>query len=370
MQLYQATSKDDEDLKVFFNEQVINGLYDYKVVRPNSFFDQYKLSTKDYVTFLLRDNENKIQAITSILFKKAYINHKEQNIGYVTDLRVSNSRQATLAWTKEFVPALEQARLERQCEYVFSELEQYESKAYNLLLRRRNRNTKLPRYHLFRKFFLTVVYGKKFFAEPPLDSIRINLGQTEDIEPLCHYLQIKSVRRPLRYNISPEELERRCLEWPNFSIQNFLIARNKMGDIIGCMAPWNNRDVQKIVAHKYHGKSFQVQSTSRTLSLFSMTRPLPKVGESFSVKHITHSAYDNPDIFYSLLNRAYDLCQNKELLVYANYFGDYTARPPLSFITVRVPYGFYSVLDNDKKLPQFLHPNPFHPAPDFQYTYF
>lgn len=370
MKLGIATQQNDEELKSFFNQQVVKGLYDYRVIRPNSFFDQYKLTSQDYQTFFLRNDDGGICAMASILFKKAYINHQEQTIAYVTDLRVSNSRKATLSWAKEFVPALEKAREERQCQFVFSDLEQVENKAYNLLLRRRNRNTRLPRYHLFRKFNLTVIYGKQLFAEEPLSAIKIELGQREDVEPLCQYLQTKSVGRPLRYNITPEELERRCREWPNFSMQNFLIAKNPNDKIIGCMAPWNNRDVQRYEVDRYHGQSQQVYLNSRALSPLRITRPLPSPGDSFKLKHVTHSAFDNPDIFYSLLYRAYEDCNNRELLVYPNYYGEYATRPPLSFISINIPYGFYTVLENEMRLPPYLHPDPFQPAPDFPFTFF
>ena len=109
MNLQVATPHDDEELKSFFNQQVIKGLYDYKVVRPNSFFDQYKLTTNDYQTYYLRDDDGSICALASILFRKTYLNHQEQMVGYVTDLRVSNSRKATLSWTKEFIPAFEKS---------------------------------------------------------------------------------------------------------------------------------------------------------------------------------------------------------------------------------------------------------------------
>ncbi len=370
MELYLATQQDDEDLKSFFGEQVIPGIYDYRVTRPNSFFDQYKLTTDDYQTYLLRDDDGVIHATASILFRQAYVNAQEQTVGYVTDLRVSSSRTATLTWGKEFIPLMHREREKRNCQFVFSELEQYESKAYNSLLRRRNRTTRMPRYHLFRKFNLIVIYGKTFFATPPLQSIQIQHGRTEDAEAITKYLMEKSVRRPLRYNLTADELERRCRTWPNFSLQNFLVARNADGKIVGCMAPWNNRDVQRIIAEKYHHKSFQVYSTSRTLSALRLARPLPNPGTPFNVKHITHAAYDNPDIFYSLLSRAYDDCQNQELLVYPNYYGDYATRPPSSFVHVKIPYGFYTLLENEEVLPRYLHPNPFTPTPDYQFCYF
>ena len=370
MKLFRADLNDDEPIKSFFDSQVIPGIYDYRIIRPNSFFTQYKISTEDHQTFLLKDSNNEIHAMASILFKKSYINAKEQTVGYVTDLRVSGNREATLSWAKEFVPVMKEEKEKRNCEYIFSKLEQYEGAAYNTLLRRGNRSSRMPRYHLFRKFNLIVIYGKKLFATRPLTSIKIHHGRTEDVSDICKYLLEKSVRRPLHYHLTSEELERRCREWPNFSIQNFLIAKNYQGEIIGCIAPWNNRDVEQVVAEKYHDKSFRVYSASKTLSLTGIARPLPNQGSPFKVKHITHAAYDNPDIFYSLLHKAYNECKNKELLIYQNYFGDFASRPPKSFIHVKIPYGLYTLLDDDKTLPKFLHPNPFVPAPDFPYSHF
>ena len=370
MELYQATSKEDGELRKFFNNQTLSGFFDYKWIRTHRLSDQYRLTSKDFLTWFLRDNENQIQAMVSVLFKKAYINHQEQSIGCVTDLRVSSSHGDRLLLVEKMVPAIEKAKLERGCQYLFSDLEQYENNIYNRLLRERNRSQILHRYHLFRKFSLVFIYGRKFLYHKPLESIKIEYAQNKDIEPLCHYLQEKSVRRPLRYSIEPDELERRCNTWPGFSIHHFLIARNSQGRIIGCMAPWNNSQVQKMVPQHYHKKSFQIYSTSRTLSFLSITRSLPKEQQAFKIKCITHGAYDNPDIFYSLLTRAYNDCKEKELLVYPNYAGDYATKPPLSLFSMEIPYGFYCLLDADTRLPSYLRPNPFHPAPDFQYSYF
>ena len=99
-------------------------------------------------------------------------------------------------------------------------------------------------------------------------------------------------------------------------------------------------------------------------------RPLPKEGSPFNMKFITHYAFDNPDIFYSLIDRAYSDCQNKELIAYPNYIGDYNTRPPRAFFSVKIPHGFYTLLDSSEKLPEFLHPNPFTPPPDFPYVHF
>ena len=370
MNLYQATEADDEELRLFFNKQVLSGYYDYKLIRPHSFFDQYKLTTDDFVTYFLRNDKGEIHAMTSILFKKAYINHQKQTIGYVTDLRVPSPLSTTFNWTKKILSTIGKARQERACHYLFSDLDQSKNRAYDRLWRSQDQDEWVPRYHLFRKFFLVAIYGRSFFFHKPLRSIRIEYAREKDITSICSYLQEKSVGRPLRYSMEPEKLRRRCKLWPDFSIHNFLVARNSQGKVIGCMAPWDNSHLQKVVPIRYHAKSFQVYSTSKTLSFFSITRPLPNEQETLKARYITHGAYDNPDIFYSLLVRAYEDCKNKEILIYPNYVGDYMTRPPRSFISFKIPHGFYCLLDKDTKPVRHLHPNPFKPAPDFQYSYF
>lgn len=368
MNLIKASENDSEEIKSFFNQNILKGVIDHRIQRTDSFFLQYRLITNDYSTYLLKNSNNEIEAMASILFRKGYVNHQEQSVGYVTDLCIKP--ETTTNWAKKFVPVLHRELKERDCQHVFSELEQYDNVITDSLLRRRDRNNNLTRYHLFRKFFLVVLFGRKFWRDEPLRSIKIDFGRTEDIESICNYLKEKSVRKPLSFNLTPEELERRFRVWPNFSIQNFLVARNYSGNIIGCMAPWNNKHVQQYVVHKYHGKSFQIYSSVKSLSTLGLLRPLPKEGSAFNMKFVTHYAYDNPDIFYSLLDHAFTNCSSNELLAYPNYIGDYETRPPRSFFSVKVPHGFYTLLDSSQKLPHYLQPNPFIPPPDFNYAHF
>ena len=369
MKLIKASEQDSEKIKGFYNEQIMSGTFDYKTVRNNSFFDQYRLLTEDYSTYLLTDEDQEIQAMASVLFRRGYLNSQEQTVGYVTDLRVAPSRTAILQWAQRFMPALRREMDERQCKYLFSTLEQFESQAYNALMRRKNRKTHLPRYFLFRKFFLVAILGRSPFAEAPVRSIQIRRGQESDIEAVSEYLMNKAISRPLYFHVSPEEIQRRCENWPLFSMNNFLIARNSKGDIIGCVAPWNNKEVQQWVLQDYHGKSQRVFQTMKPLSFLRIGKKLPSKEQAFNTLFLTHQGYDNPDIFYALLNQAYNESQRDEVIVYNNYIGEYQSRPSRSFLNIKVPYGFYSLLAGNELLPSFLHPNPFLPAPDFNYVH-
>lgn len=369
MKLLRAEEKDSEIIKAFYGQQIVGGIVDYRIERPGSFFDQYRLTTKDYSTYLMLDDDGAMQGMASITFRRGYLNRVEQNIGFVTDLRVAPSRKAILMWAHLFMPALRKELHEHQCEYLFSALEQYENQAYNALIRPKNRKTHLPRYHLFRKFYNVIIFGRQPFRKPHLRTIKIEHAGIEHVEEICDYLKEKSVRRPLFYALTPDELLRRFREWPRFSAGNFLIARNHKRDIVGCMAPYNNKEVQQWVVARYHGKSEQVFQTSSLLSTFRLVKPFPDVGEPMQTKFVTHGAYDNPDIFYTLLDRAYEETTRNEFIVYQNFIGDFLTRPPWGFVWVKIPFGYYTLLNRNQPLPSFLRPNPFIPPPEFNYLF-
>ena len=165
VKLTQAAETDNEEIKNFYNPQVIQGIFNYRIERPDSFFDQYRLYSDNFKTYLLRDDDGSIQAMASVVFRKGYINHQEQTIGYVTDLRVGNSRKAVIQWAQKFMPVLRKEMVKNECKYIFSILELFESQAFNALLRRRNRSNHLPRYHLFRRFNLIAIMGLRFLAQ-------------------------------------------------------------------------------------------------------------------------------------------------------------------------------------------------------------
>ena len=88
------------------------------------------------------------------------------------------------------------------------------------------------------------LWGCDFWRKNPIETIRIQSAQKSELEEICDYLKEKSIRRPLYHEITPELLENRLNTWPHFTLFDFLIARNSQNKIVGCMAPWNNGEVQ------------------------------------------------------------------------------------------------------------------------------
>lgn len=370
LNLVEAEEKHSHLLQTFFSEQVLSGHVNYSLYRPNSFFDQYRLLSDDYNTAMLMDDENKVLGAASITFSRAYVNRQEQTVGYLSDLRIAPQRIAIQKWAKYFIPYLYEKLEIKNCNYVFSAIEQFENQAYNALLRPQKLKRNLPHYYLFRQLYLVFYLGRWPWARSTIPSIRVSHAWDTDIEEICDYLLKKKIGSRLYFNINPKLLSERFKTWPNFSIHNFLIARDAKNNIIGCMAPWNNQDVQQFVIKKYNGQGQLLRQTLKIGSPFRFVHNLPKPEQQLNLKVITHSAVDNAEVFYSLLAFAYSETTYGEILAHTNYIGDYLTRPPDGFIATKIPYGFYSVFRPEQDLPSFLHPNPFTPPPDFNFVNF
>lgn len=365
LQLITANDSHSHLLQTFFSEQTLNGHVDYGIYRPNSFFDHYKLFTDDYSTAMLVDDEQNVQGVANMSFRRAYVNRQEQTIAYLSDLRIAPQRVAIQKWAEHFVPYFYKQLEERNCNYVFSTIEQYENRAYNALLRPQKNKRLLPRYYLFRQFHLNFYLGRWPWAQKPISSIKIHHATENDIEEICEYLLRKKVGSRLYFNVTPETLKQRFQQWPNFSAHHFLLARDNKLNLIGCVAPWNNKDVQQILIKKYNAQGEILRQSLKVGSPFRVTTRLPKQEQTGSMLALTHCAFDNPAVFYALIYQAYNEKQPEEVLAHINYMGDYITRPPKSFITTKIPYGFYTVRRENEELPSSLYPNPFTPPPDF-----
>ncbi|MCB9073514.1 MAG: hypothetical protein H6623_07815 [Bdellovibrionaceae bacterium] len=364
LQLIEANESHSEMLKKFFADQVVNGHVDYSIRRPNSFFDHYRLISKDFTTALLMDGDHLVGA-ASILFIKGYVNRQEQLFGYLCDLRISQQRTAIQHWSEYFIPYYYKKIAEKNCKYVFTCIEQFENQAYNALIRPRRVKRNMPTYYLMRKLNLAFFLGRWPWSPNPIPAIRISHGWGSDLDELCDYMMQKKVGSRVFINADKDLLMERFEKWPDFSISNFLIARNYKDEIIGCMAPWNNRQDQQYIVRGYRPEADLLKQSLGVTSLLRISQYLPEIGSPFEFKYISHCAVDNPEVFFSLLCQAYSETQRGEILVHTNYFGDFQTRPPLSFITTKIPFGFYSVFPPDEEIPAFLKPNPFAPAPDF-----
>lgn len=366
MRLVKATDLDNEQLLHFFSQSKIPGSIDLRFRRMFNFFNQYRIQTEDYVTYMLLNKKDEIEAMASILFREAWLAGEKQVIGYATDLRVSPSRRAVMEWSKHFLPVLETERSQRNCAYTFSVLAHSQRQAYNALIRPRNVRRKLPRYYQYRKFELITLHGLWPFHAKPLPGIKVRKATAGDTDRLAAYLVGKAKLKPLHSYETEEEFHQVLDRWRDLYIENFLLAEDSAGNIIGATASWSPAQVQRVYALAYSPQIKNLKDVLKLMSFLGIAHPLPQEGQELPIRHLSFLNANNPDILFSLLYSAFQLTNKNEVLVYSHFQDDLLTKPPRPFICSRKQYGLYCVLSPSDPVPNFLRPSAFSVPPEFE----
>lgn len=366
MRLVRATDQDNDRLLHYYSGHPFPGDVRLKIQRMFNFFNQYRLQSDDYCTYMLLNESDEIEAVASLVFREAVIEGAKQTIGYATDLRVSTNRRAITTWAQHFLPILEDERKSRNCKYIFSTVARSQRQAYNAFIRPRNVRRPIPRYHLFRRFQLITLHGLWPFHSQPLPGIRVRSATENDIDRVALFILRQTEDSPLSYYTSVNDFANALERWRDLKIQNFLLAFDKNDRLIGCVAPWLAERIQRVYPMSYNSTANNMHDMLKLFSVFGVSHPLPNVGQEMPIRYLTHLYAENPDIFYSLLHAAYTLSGKNEFLLYPHFEGHLQSLPPRSFISAEMNFGYYCILSPSDPLPDFLKPRSLNVAPVFE----
>lgn len=358
MKLVRATEDDNDRLKEFFNATVLPGAIDLSIRRGENFFDRYRLISDDFETLILVDDAGKIHGTASLVYRDGFLKGERATWGYATDLRIGPSRKAIMEWTRHFLPVVEQAREERRCRAILSALQLHDNAAYNSLVRPTQREgRRMPRYHLVNRFRVIGLHGRVPFSERPVSSIRVTALDESSVEEVCAYYASKSAQRPLACLHGPEVFLARVKATPGLKLDDFRIARDSSGHILGCAALWDPSPVQRFVPEHYHGFAATIHQSLWLASHLRVVRGTSAKGAPLPTRFLTHLACESPEAFYRLADEAFSRLGPKEFLSYIHFRGHWRTLPPQSFFATSLPWALYLLLPpNEEAAPAWPAP--------------
>jgi len=366
MHLELAKPSDSDRLKEFFGQTVLPGAVDVYIDRPGDFFDQYRLQSDDFETYVLRDGDNQIKGLASLIFREAVLNAERQTIAYATDLRIAPTRLAVVQWSQHFLPVLERALETRGCRYVFSAIQTHDHQAINALIRPQHVRRRLPRYYLLRRFHIVAVHGKAPFAKKPLSQISLEPLHLNSLSEFCAFMRTTARHMPFSWTYDEESFLARLRRWPGLELEDFQIARDTRKKILGCAALWSPSEVQQIIPARYHGFAETIRQLVKVAGWSRLINSLPRPGQAFPFRFLTHLRVASPEVFHRLLDDARSRCRPRELLAYGHFRGNLVTLPPRGTIVTALPYSLYTVLPPQADLPEFLQADPWNPPPEFE----
>jgi hypothetical protein len=369
LKLEIATDNDNAELCRFFSQFPVRYSLSNKIKNParfslerTDFFAPYRALGSDHTTYILRNPKTRMpEVVASFIVKDTFCPSLNRNakIAVAMDLRVANSREAVLHWSQHFLPALEQVRKEKDCEFIFSYLNMSEISALNAFVRPRNPRRPLPKYHLYRRLFLTSIHGFYPWSSDPLASLSVRRAEGPLQDALCEYLVKKCENLEFNEIRTVRDLKNYIQRIPGLRLQDFLVALSPDDKIVGCTAPWNTQknQVQSVLPQNYGRQGQNMYQFLRFARFLGWTRPLSAPGEALDFYYLLFLQADNEDIFESLLRSAFERLGPSSFLLYARLEHNYQAKPPPASISASIPFGIFGLLTPEEAPPEFLGPS-------------
>lgn len=297
-----ADSSDDEQLRKLLRDNPMAGRISLSLEREPSFFLGATIEGENHHTVIVR-KEDKLVGLGTRCSRKAWIDGQEQNLGYLSQLRMDSGIKSPGALRAGF-KKIRELHDRGDCKfYVTTIIED------NLLARRLlERDWRDKPVYEKRGVLSTLVLplGRRRSAARP-EGVEIRKGGAQDLEEIASCLR----RTYARYQFAPvwsaqmltdEDLVR------GLRPEHFIVATRR-GKTVGVCALWDQSGFKQSVVRGYS------QNLGRFRRLLNLAKPFtglpyfPPVGGEFRHLYVSHLAVDDNDeeVFLSLLVKAYDL---------------------------------------------------------------
>lgn len=347
--LREANPLDSPSLNQFFSSIPIQGFLDIKMSRQVDFFSFFHRLGHKYKTFVLEQEDNEILGTASFLFQNKICDKKKLQLAYACDLRIASQRKAILSWGKYFLPQIESLVNESQVDHVVTSINLTESQVINAFIRPKLTRTDRPVYELIQKYNLVTIHGFYPFQFSTNKKIFISRLDSTEKDQLIRFITDKLERLEMVSDEYIQDLNSAIQKSLLYSWNQFIVARNVEGQIIGCTHPVSSTLLQDYFPQKYNQQANNFRQFLKLSSFLKFGRTLTKPFSStnkeqtLNFKMLHFLFFDHPEILKSLTEFAYKSAQNNEFLVYAYQPENFVYRPPLGTIHSEIPYAFYEI---------------------------
>lgn len=279
--------------------------------RDPDFFVMPRMHQGGFESFLGESAQGEPIGCATVIRRPGWWKGSRITTGYLGDLRVVPEFRGGHILSRVYGAAIDWVRKEYDAEVFTTVIFDSNRQAQAALVHPGAKNAAsaekrkaLPRYREMTRFHMTSV---QLTTPRPAPQRPIDPARTEDRDELFQFLKRHSQKRLLGDCLDEERMAERLRLWPGLSLEDFLLARNAEGRIVGCLAPWDTGNFKRTRVLGYHGRMAFIRRAYNLMAALRGFVPLPSPGECFRFPFLTHLEIedDDPAILRDLLLAAY-----------------------------------------------------------------
>jgi hypothetical protein len=316
--IFQASSSDEERLKILYSEKSRDGSVQINLDRSPGFFDALQVEGYENGVFAVEDTESGILAGAGIRnIRKCYINGEVQKIGYLSGLRVAENYRKSRAMAMIFI-RLRELYMQGECAgYLCSVFNSNKTAIQGLT----SGKAGMPVFRLVGTFN-TFVFKPSLIKTRFEKDVQIRQANNTDIEELCRFINTEGSKHQYFPYLTPADINQTQGLLKNLNISDIFIA-TRNNEITGCLALWDQTAFRRWKVEGYSNSMKILRPIINFLFYFIGLPRMPKSQTVFNYRLLSLVCIRNNDrnIFAALYNEAIrNIPKNKKVLISAGFF--------------------------------------------------
>lgn len=304
--LRRAVADDNAAILEFMRTQSMRAGIAFRFERSPDFFALHTAHNPDNVTWIVTQGDQ-VVATTSVVCRPAYVDRAVRSVAYLADLRQAGGRHLAGVWRKVALFVLREAQRERGATLTYCSILSDNRIARSSILSSRLGDQ--LKFHRLRGYKTVTLVGRMPWMRRRATGIEISRGSEGDSEALRRFVDGQSQSQQFSVVFDAKTWRHRLDSWVNFSIESFLIARDRERRIVGCLAPWDSSPINRVVVDSLPAPAELLRRSVNAASMLTR-RPKIPVGPNTYIPDValTHVFIANRDamVFSALVDAAYD----------------------------------------------------------------
>ena len=227
--------------------------------RSPDFFKFLSFCGPLFYVFIVREKkEGPICGVGTLVLRPGFIKGEKKWVGYLGDLRIKPGPRASVVWRKFYGELMDHAHSIEEfggCEFFYTSILRENYKAMNALVHNKKNPFQyfpLAQYKMVNILLRHPAYNLIDIFKNKLKDIKFSRGSLTDKEEITDFLRSQNKEKAFGFCFEDkfDEINFRLEKWQNFLLENFILARDAAGKIIGLTLLWTPSPSKKIKIEK------------------------------------------------------------------------------------------------------------------------
>ncbi|KDR96618.1 hypothetical protein SAMN02745945_00132 [Peptoclostridium litorale DSM 5388] len=244
-----ASPKDSEEILNILEEDDFKGNISICYTRRPNAYDSFMKEGDEVHMLVCRDTHNSaIAGMGALACRMAYINGKEEKVGYLFGLRIKKGYRKAYSLIPRGYAFIHSLLEKMGIRYIYTTILEENKHAQRIFEKKR---ASIPHYEFLCNYNVYALKANPRQKSRTKDGFTFRRASKGDIPEIIEFLNAEGKKKHFYPQITEDLITHNCI--PGLNYDDFHLLFSRQNEILACGALWNQQSYKQYIVKKYGG---------------------------------------------------------------------------------------------------------------------